>query len=105
MPALTWQCRAAYSIALGFSGSITGTTVLEMCSEKASMGSIGLIDERQLMKSVETNLAFLLFRKDVGGATRSQPCSRVKNGIDAFVEDCTHALHGNPTMTLRLVAK
>ncbi|GFV05675.1 hypothetical protein TNCV_890841 [Trichonephila clavipes] len=42
--------------------------------------------------------------KDVGGATRSQPCSRVKNGIDAFVEGLHMPLHGNPTMTLRLVA-
>ncbi|GFU48698.1 hypothetical protein TNCV_4752071 [Trichonephila clavipes] len=57
------------------------------------------------MKSVETNLAFILFRQDVGGDTHSQPCSRGKNGIDGLVENRTQALNGNPTMTLRLVAK
>ncbi|GFT78747.1 hypothetical protein TNCV_1805401 [Trichonephila clavipes] len=57
------------------------------------------------MKSVETNLDFILFRHVVGGATYSKPCSSVKNGIDGLVENGTHALHGNPTMTLRLVAK
>ncbi|GFT38778.1 uncharacterized protein TNCV_1499501 [Trichonephila clavipes] len=40
MPARTWPCRAAYSNASGFSGSVTGTTVVEMCSGKASIGSM-----------------------------------------------------------------
>ncbi|GFW87271.1 hypothetical protein TNCV_4313941 [Trichonephila clavipes] len=30
---------------------------------------------------------------------------RVKNGMDGVVEIGTHALHGNPTITLRLIAK
>ncbi|GFT74802.1 hypothetical protein TNCV_2516941 [Trichonephila clavipes] len=32
MQARTWPCRAAYSNASGFSGSVTGITVVKMCS-------------------------------------------------------------------------
>ncbi|GFW43836.1 hypothetical protein TNCV_2854691 [Trichonephila clavipes] len=71
MPALTWPYQAAYSNASDFSGSVTGTRVVEMCSGKTTIGSIVMMDERQLMRSVETNLAFKLFRQEVGGATHS----------------------------------
>ncbi|GFX21688.1 hypothetical protein TNCV_1200681 [Trichonephila clavipes] len=40
IPARTWPCRAAYSNASGLSGSVTGTTVVEMFSGKASIGSV-----------------------------------------------------------------
>ncbi|GFV40279.1 hypothetical protein TNCV_3497561 [Trichonephila clavipes] len=40
MPARTWPCREAYSNASGLSGSVTGTTVVERCSGKASIGSM-----------------------------------------------------------------
>ncbi|GFT99060.1 hypothetical protein TNCV_3794351 [Trichonephila clavipes] len=40
IPARTWPCRAAYSNASGLSGSVTGTTVVERCSAKASIGSM-----------------------------------------------------------------
>ncbi|GFX64147.1 hypothetical protein TNCV_2090451 [Trichonephila clavipes] len=40
IPARTWPCRAAYSNASGLSGSVTGTTVVERCSGKASIGSM-----------------------------------------------------------------
>ncbi|GFT01997.1 hypothetical protein TNCV_2635851 [Trichonephila clavipes] len=40
MPAWTWPCRAAYSNASGLSGSVMGTTVVERCSGKASIGSM-----------------------------------------------------------------
>ncbi|GFU02134.1 hypothetical protein TNCV_533421 [Trichonephila clavipes] len=30
---------------------------------------------------------------------------RAKNGMDGVVENGTHTLHGNPTMTLCLIAK
>ncbi|GFU54925.1 uncharacterized protein TNCV_1464331 [Trichonephila clavipes] len=42
MQARTCPCRAAYSNASGFSGSVTGITVDEMCSGKASIWSIML---------------------------------------------------------------
>ncbi|GFV29553.1 hypothetical protein TNCV_4490071 [Trichonephila clavipes] len=57
------------------------------------------------MKIVEAHLAFIVFRQDVGGSTYSQPCSRVKNGIHGVVKNGKHALHGNPTMALHLIAK
>ncbi|GFT31082.1 hypothetical protein TNCV_1276431 [Trichonephila clavipes] len=40
IPARTRPCRAAYSNASGLSGSVTGTTVVERCSGKASIGSM-----------------------------------------------------------------
>ncbi|GFW42096.1 hypothetical protein TNCV_1905541 [Trichonephila clavipes] len=40
MPSQTWPCRAAYFNASGLSGSVTGITVVEMCPEKASIGSM-----------------------------------------------------------------
>ncbi|GFW67805.1 hypothetical protein TNCV_3871361 [Trichonephila clavipes] len=51
MPAPTSPCRAAYSNAPGFSDSVTSTTVIEMGSEKASIGSIVLTDEMCRNKS------------------------------------------------------
>ncbi|GFX71126.1 hypothetical protein TNCV_3648911 [Trichonephila clavipes] len=42
MQARTWPCQAAYFNASGFSGSVTGTTVVEMCLGKASISSIVL---------------------------------------------------------------
>ncbi|GFU35565.1 hypothetical protein TNCV_4875731 [Trichonephila clavipes] len=88
MPARTLPCRAAYSNALGFSGSVTGTTVVEMCSGKASIGNMTNV-------KCSKHLSLLYFSDR----------SRVKNGIDGVVENGTHALHGNPKMTLRLIAK
>ncbi|GFY29424.1 uncharacterized protein TNCV_2625951 [Trichonephila clavipes] len=38
IPYRTCPCRAAYSNASGLSGSVTGTTVVERCSGKASIG-------------------------------------------------------------------
>ncbi|GFW77795.1 hypothetical protein TNCV_2805421 [Trichonephila clavipes] len=40
IPTRTWPCRAAYSNASGLSGSVTGTTVVERCSGKASIRSM-----------------------------------------------------------------
>ncbi|GFS47802.1 uncharacterized protein TNCV_3598121 [Trichonephila clavipes] len=40
--ARTWPCQAAYSNASGFSGSVTGITVVEISSGKASIWSIVL---------------------------------------------------------------
>ncbi|GFX33228.1 hypothetical protein TNCV_2353971 [Trichonephila clavipes] len=88
MPARTWPCRAAYSNASGLSGSVTGTTVVEMCSGKASIGS--MTNEKG---SKHLSLSYVSNRM------------RVKNGMDGVVENGTHDLHGNPTMTLRLIAK
>ncbi|GFW07411.1 uncharacterized protein TNCV_865831 [Trichonephila clavipes] len=51
MPALTLPCLSAYSNSSGFSGSVTATTVVEMCSGKASIGSIMLTDEKCRNKS------------------------------------------------------
>ncbi|GFX10902.1 hypothetical protein TNCV_3196631 [Trichonephila clavipes] len=88
MPAWTLPCRAAYSNALGFSGSVTGTTVVEMCLGKASIGT--MTNEKC---SKHLSLLYLSDR------------SRVKNGMDGELENGTHALHGNPKMTLRLIQK
>ncbi|GFX47943.1 hypothetical protein TNCV_4793221 [Trichonephila clavipes] len=70
MPAQTWPCRAAYSNASGLSGSVTGATVVEMCSGKASIGS--------MMNEKCSKHLSLLYVSDR---------MRVKNGT-----------HGNPTM-------
>ncbi|GFU25397.1 hypothetical protein TNCV_1488601 [Trichonephila clavipes] len=43
----TRLCRAAYSNASGFSGSVTDTTVVEMCSGKASIWSIVATDVKR----------------------------------------------------------
>ncbi|GFU20794.1 hypothetical protein TNCV_4823381 [Trichonephila clavipes] len=73
---------------IGLSGSVTGTTVVEMVSGKASIGS--MTNEKC---SKHLSLLYVSSRM------------RVKNGMDGVVENGTHALHGNPTMTLHLIAK
>ncbi|GFU15910.1 hypothetical protein TNCV_2368421 [Trichonephila clavipes] len=78
MPARTWPCRAAYSNASHLSGSVTGTTVVEMCSRKASNGSM-------TNEKCSKHLSLLYVSDRMG----------VKNGM---VKNGTHALHGNPTM-------
>ncbi|GFW69009.1 hypothetical protein TNCV_2919071 [Trichonephila clavipes] len=88
MPARTWPCQAAYSNASGFSGSVTDTTVVEICSGKASIGSV-------TNEKCSKHLSLLYFSDR----------SRVKNGMYGVVENGTHVLHGNPTMTLCLIAK
>ncbi|GFU72898.1 hypothetical protein TNCV_4910271 [Trichonephila clavipes] len=58
IPARTWPCRAAYSNASGLWGRVTGTTVVERCSGKASIGS--MTNE----KGFKTPLAFIRFKRD-----------------------------------------
>ncbi|GFT65446.1 hypothetical protein TNCV_1902201 [Trichonephila clavipes] len=88
IPARFWPCRAAYSYTSGLSGSVTCTTVVEMCSGKASIRSM-------TNEKCSKHLSLLYFSDRM----------RVKNGMDGVVEICTHDLYGNPKMTLRLIAK
>ncbi|GFX89954.1 hypothetical protein TNCV_886521, partial [Trichonephila clavipes] len=71
--------------------------------------------KRRLMRSVETRL--LLYVQTGCGRSHQEPSmsekwvdaclypSRMKNGVNGLMENGTHALHGNPTMTGGLIAK
>ncbi|GFX93233.1 hypothetical protein TNCV_4761121 [Trichonephila clavipes] len=71
--------------------------------------------KRRLMGSVETYL--LLYVQTECGRSHQEPItrekwvdaclypSRMKNGVNGLMENGTHALHGNPTMTGGLIAK
>ncbi|GFT14865.1 hypothetical protein TNCV_3483221 [Trichonephila clavipes] len=64
MQARTCPCRAAYSNASGFSGSVT---VIEMWSVKASIWSI-VLDSCEASRRV----FFYTFKQDVGRVIRSR---------------------------------
>ncbi|GFV98941.1 hypothetical protein TNCV_3390041 [Trichonephila clavipes] len=71
MPARTWPCLGAYSYASGLSGSVTGTTVVEMCSRKASIGS--MTNEKC---SKQLSLLYVSNRLRVKNGTFNDDCKR-----------------------------
>ncbi|PRD20774.1 UNVERIFIED_CONTAM: hypothetical protein NCL1_53663 [Trichonephila clavipes] len=73
MSARTLPFRAAYSNATGFSGSVTGTTVVEMCSGKASIGS--MTDEK--CRSTSRFYTFQTRCRSLKGSKEIIDCSMV----------------------------
>ncbi|GFU94951.1 hypothetical protein TNCV_332871 [Trichonephila clavipes] len=81
MPARTWPYRAAYSNASGLSSSVTGTTVVEMCSGKASIGSV---TNEKCLKHLSLLYVSnrMRFNKDCKGSRGVFKCVRHTTNID-----------------------